>query len=91
MAKIPTQSRKAAPPKKPRNLSRSYSEQTSGSPIMMLAKFITDRKGRKSFESEDAIYKKALADLKANTKKPAAKKKTKEKPRSLLARANFDK
>ena len=91
MAKIPTQSRKAAPPKKPRNLSRSYSEQTSGSPIMMLAKFITDRKGRKSFESENAIYKKALADLKANTKKPAAETKTKKKPRSLLARANFDK
>ena len=89
MAKIPTQSRKMAPPKKFK--ARDYSEATTGSPIMMLAKFITDRKGRKSFENEDAIYKDALEKLKANTKKPAAKKKTKEKPRSLLARANFDK
>jgi len=90
MAKIPTQSRKMAPPKLHPDASRDYSEQTTGSPIMMLAKFITDRKNRKSFESENAIYKKALADLKANTKKPAAKKKTKKKPRSLLARGSYD-
>jgi hypothetical protein len=91
MAKTPTQSRKMAPPKKPRNLSRSYSEQTSGSPIMMLAKFITDRKDRKVSEKEQAIYKEAIAKLNASTKKPAAKTKPKEKPRSLLARGSYGK
>jgi hypothetical protein len=89
MAKIPTQSRKSEPPKKFK--ARDYSEATTGSPIMMLAKFITDRKGRKVSEKEQAIYKEAIAKLNASTKKPAAKAKPKEKPRSLLARGSYGK
>ena len=89
MAKIPTQSRKMASPKKFK--ARDYSEETTGSPIMMLAKFITDRKGRKASEREQAIYKDAIEKLNSKTKKPAAKPKAKEKPRSLLARASYGK
>ena len=71
MAKTPTQSRKMSPPKKLK--ARDYSDETTGSPIMMFAKFITDRRKSKASKREQVIYEDAMEKLKANTKKPNKK------------------